>query len=224
MLPRPFGTQLLASALFLAAYPALPCQLIPTEFHQINPELRGVDVTPPPPPQVSAAALERRRGESCQGGVCISNSCGNLATLSIDLVAGEDDRTPASELGYRLEVLDGEIPESLRDQLGMARRASGGQLLYRPAFEDAALLDAALYVVAIDAAGNESAPSPAFRVQFDGCTLSALNDECDEAPGEGSVASCTVSNPRSTRAGAGLAGALGALALLGLRAHRRQRT
>jgi len=224
MLSRPFGTPpLLAAAMFLAAYPALPCQLIPTEFHQINPELRGVDVTPPGAPQVSAVTLERRLGESCQGGVCTSNSCGDLAMLRLDLVAAEDDQTPASGMGYRLELLAGEIPESLRDQLEVAVRASGSQLLFRPAFEDAPLLNATLQVVAIDGAGNESPPSPPFRVMFDGCTLSALGDQCDDGTGEASMAGCAVSHGRaSARSSRGrdLAGAWGVLAVLYLGARR----
>ena len=226
MRARPFETPLLAAAIFLAAYPALPCQLIPTEFHQINPELRGVDDTPPSAPQVTAAALERRRGESCQGGVCVSNSCGNLATLTIDLVAAEDDLTPAEGIGYRLEVLDGEIPESLRGQLAVALRASGDVLLLRPAFADAPLLNASLHVVAIDGAGNESAPSPPFHVQFDGCTLTAVGDRCEGESGGASRSGCAVStqgsSARSSQGSFALGGALGILSILYLRARRRQ--
>ena len=228
MLPRPFGTPLLAAAVFLAAYPALPCQLISTEFHQINPELRSVDVTPPSPPQVNAVVLERRLGESCQGGVCVSNSCGNLATLSIDLVAAEDDQTPASGMGYRLELLAGEIPESLRDQLDVALRATGTVLLFRPAFEDVPLLSATMQLVAVDGAGNESPPSPPFGVMFDGCTLSALGDQCDGGSGGETMAGCAVSSRgysgRSPRGSLDPAGALVGLALLCLGARRRQRT
>jgi hypothetical protein len=223
MLPRPFGTPLLAAALFLAAHPALPCQLIPTEFHQINPELRGVDDTPPGTPRVTAAALERRRGESCHAGVCISNSCGNLATLSIDLVAAEDDLTPQNGMGYRLEVLNGEIPESLRNQLEVALRASGAVLLLRPAFEDAPLLNASFQVVAIDGAGNQSAPSLPFHVQFDGCTLPAAGDQCEGESADASLAGCAVSIDGSRRGYFDL-GASGILAVLYLRARRRQRT
>jgi len=220
MLPRPFGTQLLAVAVFLAAYPALPCQLIPTEFHQINPDLQGVDVTPPSPPQVSAVALERRLGESCEGGVCISNSCGNLATLRLDLVAAEDDQTPADGMGYRLELLAGEIPESLRDQLEVGVRAFGSQLLFRPAFEDAPLLNATFVVVAIDGAGNESAPSTPFRVMFDGCPLAALGEQCDDGSGGATMAGCAVSSGRSSPGHRDLAGAWGALVMLCLGARR----
>jgi len=224
MLPRPFGTQLLAVAVFLAAYPALPCQLIPTEFHQINPELEGVDLTPPSPPQVSAVALERRLGVSCQGGVCISNSCGNLATLRLELVAAEDDQTPADGMGYRLELLAGEIPESLRGQLEVAVRALGSQLLFRPAFEDAPLLNATFVVVAVDGAGNESSPSAPFRVVFDGCTLSALGEQCDDVSGDATMAGCAVSSRGSSggssRGRRDLAGAWGALVLLCLGARR----
>jgi hypothetical protein len=224
MLPRPFGTLPFAAATFLAAHPALPCQLIPTEFHQINPELRSVDRTPPSTPQVTAVALERRRGESCQGGVCVSNSCGDLATLRIDLVVAEDDQTPASGMGYRLEVLDGEIPESLRGQLEVALRASDAVLLLRPGFEDAPLLNATLQVVAVDGAGNESPPSAPFRALFDGCTLSALGDQCEEGAPDATMAGCAVSSPGSSRGssrgGLDLAAAGGALAVLCLRARR----
>lgn len=196
------------------------------EFHQINPELRGVDDTPPSAPQVSAATLERRLGESCQGGVCVSNSCGNLATLRLDLVAAEDDLTPAAGMGYRLEILDGEIPESLRGQLAVALRASGDVLLLRPAFEDAPLLNASLQVVAIDGAGNESEPSAPFHVQFDGCTRSAVGDRCEGESGGASRSGCVVSTQGSSassrRGYFELGGALGLLAILYLRARRRQ--
>jgi hypothetical protein len=51
--------------------------------------------------------------------------------------------------------------------------------LLRPSFDEITSLDATLRAVAIDAAGNESAPSEPFAVQFVGCTLAAIGNVCE---------------------------------------------
>jgi hypothetical protein len=47
-------------------------------------------------------------------------------------------------------------------------------------FDDVPSVAATLRVIAIDAAGNESAPSEPFQVGFDGCTLAATGDQCEQ--------------------------------------------
>jgi hypothetical protein len=101
-----------------------------------------------------------------------------MGTVRISLAPSADDDTPPSQLGYRLSLLSGELPESIQDMLGVDL-AGGGPLFLRPSFEEVATLDAVLSAVAIDAAGNESPPSEPFVVQFSGCTLTAMGDQCE---------------------------------------------
>src|SRR5262249_5611834 len=135
-------------------------------------------------------------------------------------------------LGYRLELLSGDVPDSLRSLTGVPL-AARTPLFLRLGFDEVAALDATMRVVAIDAAGNESVPSDPFVLQFDGCTLADVGNECEDqftpdtelsSPGQTSVtlkeepnlpsSACTVpsgSVPSSTYPGVTI-GILGLLA------------
>ena len=53
-------------------------------------------------------------------------------------------------------------------------------LFLRPGFDELPSLDVTLAAVAVDAAGNESEPTAPFSVRFDGCTLAAVGDRCED--------------------------------------------
>ncbi|HKO94887.1 MAG TPA: hypothetical protein VJU61_27225, partial [Polyangiaceae bacterium] len=94
------------------------------------------------------------------------------------LAPGEDDLTPPSQMGYRIELVRGEVPESMRRLIGV-ELAGPAPLLLRPSFDEVPSLSATLQVVAVDDAGNESAPSEPFTLAWSGCTLTATGDRCE---------------------------------------------
>jgi len=121
----------------------------------------------------------RRSGMTCTLASCIATSCGNTGTVRIDLAPAADDGTPPHQLGYRLALAGGVLPESMRALIGVDL-AGDRPVLLRPTFDEVPSLDLLLSAVAIDAAGNESEPSEPFVVQFDGCTLAAVGDRCED--------------------------------------------
>ena len=237
---RSFGTMLLASAVLLGSAPALACRLLSMEFHQVDAELHEIDTSAPGRPTVVQVDAYRRAGMTCTDASCVWNSCGDTGTVRIALAPSAEDDTPPSQLGYRLSLVAGAVPESMQGLIGVDL-AGAGPLFLRPSFDEVATIDAVLTAVAIDAAGNESAPSEPFVVQFGGCTLTAMGDQCEgdlEAAAEladpmdgaelddladvGSLmqgGSCSL-RP-SAPSGSALLGALAGLALLVLRRVRR---
>jgi hypothetical protein len=119
---------------------------------------------------------------TCTRASCVSNSCGDTGTVRIELAPSADDNTPPSELGYRLQLVRGELPGSMLGAIGVTL-AAGQTLFLRASFEEMTALDASLVAVAVDGAGNESAPTQPFPVQFDGCTLAAVGDRCEDELG-----------------------------------------
>ena len=157
--------------------PASACRLLPAEFHHIEPELAAIDTAAPSVPTVVEVDAYRRNGMTCTQASCVANTCGDTGTVRIELAPGADDAE--GPLGYRLVVVSGVVPDSITSMLGVDL-AGSEPLFLRPSFEEVPALDLVLRAVAIDAAGNESAPTEPFRIQFDGCTLAAVGDECED--------------------------------------------
>jgi hypothetical protein len=127
---------------------------------------------------VVAAEAYRRSGLTCGQDICVANNCGDLGGVAVDLSA-DDDQTPARDIGFRLELVDGAVPPALRSMLGVDL-AGPTPLRVQLSFDDVPSVAATLRVIAIDAAGNESAPSEPFEVSFDGCTLAATGNQCEQ--------------------------------------------
>ena len=162
------------------------CVLEPTLPHRSDPTLQQIDTAGPRAPVVVAAAAYRRSGMTCGQDVCVANNCGDLGGVAVDLEAGLDDRTPSNRLGYRLELVAGEVPEQLRSRLGV-NLAGPTPVRLHLAFDQVPAVNATLRIIALDEAGNESAPSQPFDISFDGCTLAATGDRCEsdyDADGE----------------------------------------
>jgi hypothetical protein len=158
------------------------CIFAPLLVHRLDAALEQKDALPPGTPLVVAVDAFRRAGMTCTRASCVSNSCGDTGTVRIELAPSADDNTPASELGYRLQLVRGELPASMLGAIGVTL-AAGQTLFLRASFEEMTALDASLVAVAVDGAGNESAPTQPFPVHFDGCTLAAIGDRCEDELG-----------------------------------------
>jgi hypothetical protein len=179
MLLRAGGTLLVGSLLMGAAEPASTCIFIPPLLHRVDAALKRVDGEAPPTPTVVSVDTFRRNGMTCTRASCVQNSCGDTGTIRIELAPSADDATPPAELGYRLMLVRGELPASLHGAMGVTL-AAGRPVYLRPGFDELPSLDLELAAVAVDAAGNESAPTEPFAIQFDGCTLAAVGDRCED--------------------------------------------
>ena len=179
MLSRSLPALLLGSFWTGAAYADAGCLYAPTQYHRVEVELGSTDTSPPETPVLVEVQAFRRNGMTCTLTSCVANSCGNTGTVRIALAPAADDRTPVDELGYRLVLVSGLLPESMQELIGV-NLAGDRPVLLRPTFEEVPSLDVRLAAVAIDAAGNESAPSEPFAVRFGGCTLAAVGDECED--------------------------------------------
>lgn len=179
MLLRSLGLPLAGLVLLGAAEPASTCIFVPQRLHRVDAALQQSDRVAPPPPVVVAVDAFRRNGLTCTSTSCVQNSCGNTGTVRIELAPSADDRTPAEELGYRLLVVRGRLPSTLSSSIGVTL-AGGHPLFLRPGFDELPALDVTLAAVAVDAAGNESEPTQPFTVRFDGCTLAAVGDRCED--------------------------------------------
>jgi len=177
MLLRSLGMLLVGLVPLGAAEPASTCIFIPPLLHRVDAALQQSDRIAPPPPLVVAVDAFRRNGLTCTSVSCVQNSCGDTGTVRIELAPSADDGTPPGELGYRLILVRGELPPSLSGSMGVTL-AAGRPLILRPSFDEVPALDVVLAAVAVDAAGNESEPTPPFSVRFDGCTLAAVGDRC----------------------------------------------
>jgi hypothetical protein len=154
------------------------CVLEPLRLHHSDANLARIDTAPPERPVVLAAEAYRRSGLTCGQDICVANNCGDLGGVAVDLSA-DDDQTPARDIGFRLELVEGDVPPALRRMLGVDL-AGPTPLRVQLSFDDVPSVAATLRVIAIDAAGNESAPSEPFEVSFDGCTLAATGDQCEQ--------------------------------------------
>lgn len=146
-------------------------------LHGFDTSLAALDRAPNPPVVVAADAT-RRSGLTCGQESCVENYCGDIATVSIAFAPTEAAPADRAAIGYRLELVSGEAPESMQHQLGV-NLAAGTPLLLTLGFDDVPSLAVILRAVAIGAAGNESTPSEPFLVQFNGCTLAAVGDVCE---------------------------------------------
>jgi hypothetical protein len=153
--------------------------LEPLRLHRSDASLAQIDTAAPDAPVIFEASAYRRSGLTCGQDICVANNCGDMGGVAIDLDAG-DDQTPTSRMGYRLELVDGVIPPALLDLIGV-ELAGPTPLRLQLSFDDVPSVDATLRAIAIDAAGNESAPSEPFALAFDGCTLAAVGDQCQQS-------------------------------------------
>jgi hypothetical protein len=150
-------------ALLLAA-PLLPCS-IAVEPHEIDPAERAVDVTPPAAPAGEVDRIVRGKGAvRAPDGSIQGTSCDDIGMITFRIVTpAADDRTPPERLGYRITLAEGTLPEGLE----LPSTAFRQPMLHwiDGATDDQEPIDFSVRIVAVDRAGNESAPSAPIRIR-----------------------------------------------------------
>jgi MYXO-CTERM domain-containing protein len=168
---------LLATASFAGVVgrpaPARACSFAGPAPYMIDASMQATDHVAPTLPPLSVARLQR--GKANEG--CSVDSCAGIGSLAIG-GAATDDVTAAEDIGYRFSVVDGALPMSFAILLDQPSRATvaDGKIWFN--WDDGATADHepinfTLQVVAIDKAGNESAPQTV-RVSHDagdGCAV-----------------------------------------------------
>jgi len=191
----------IAAATAWGPTPARACSFAGPTAHVVDPSLQATDQTPPTFP--APISYEVRRGIQSSGG-CSHSSCEGTGEIYLSADA-TDDATPPERIGYRLSREAGTLPSGLILPHGAIEPGLSGPRLFllwdSGARDGDEPIDFTLRVVAIDLAGNESAPQ-LVRVQ-------------DDPPG-----GCGIARRRAS--GSGRA-ALVVAALLLLVAHRRRR-
>ncbi len=132
----------------LGAMAGLACSVGDAEPHQVDPESTD---TIAPGPTTLAAEISREAHKYGD-----DDSCGDIGALRID-VSATDDETPASALGYRIE-LAGEYPTRLDTEPVLAQN---GRIYLHWSYDpqNHGPWDFDVTVSAIDAAGNEGPPT-----------------------------------------------------------------
>ncbi|WAS94198.1 hypothetical protein [Nannocystis punicea] len=143
----------MAGSLFvLGDFDAHACSMIDNFPYDIDPAEAAVDDTPP---GMIAAVKVGEVGEG--GGAGCSDCGGDSMHVSLSVTPGADDSTPSGDIGYELEVVDGEFPFS------MPEGPIEGTFILLFSEHDYRVFTATLEVRPVDRAGNVG---PGTRVEI----------------------------------------------------------
>ncbi len=146
------------AALGILAAPRIShaCSFVPLTEHELDAEEQQIDTTPPAPPELDEVMLIRRPASSsaCGGAV---NSCDGSGQVGIALLPTADDRSPADQIGYLVELVDGSLPGNLYIPEQPVRQIDGGALWFVFSDEDQEF-EFSVSIRAVDLAGNMSEP------------------------------------------------------------------
>jgi hypothetical protein len=155
-----------ASAAVLVAGPAWACKAV-NQPHMIDASTEGIDGTAPTLPPISSVTVTRGKGPQGDGcGGSVVNSCDGRGVI---VVGGEatDDMTPPDRIGYLFTIVAGAAPVGFTLPSGAIEPASDGTVSLfwdDQATDDQEPINVTFQVVAIDLAGNQSAPQT-FAIQ-----------------------------------------------------------
>ncbi len=160
-----------ASAWLLTMWagPALACSFKSYRTHETAPDPEDEA----PPAQVRDVSVDIRRGRGPEGGGCegeSSTSCDDLGRVALHVVAPADDRTGPEAMGYRLELVDGELPDGVTLPTAPVRPEGGViGLTWGDGADDAQeSVSFALRIIPVDASGREGPPSAPIEVSDPG--------------------------------------------------------
>ena len=153
---------LIVAAAAVAGLPAdaRACSISGPIEHVVDPSMQATDQTPPTLPPNLETTIKRGMGPQQQGCGQGSSSCDDLGVITIAARA-TDDVTPPTRIGYRLTLAAGSTPAGLQLPSSPVEFAGGGGVALAwldGATDDQEPINFTLQVVAIDLAGNESAP------------------------------------------------------------------
>jgi hypothetical protein len=154
------------------------------------------DTTPPSVP--SAAVGEVNRGDSR---MCNSTSCHDMASFTLELDAS-DDVSPREEIGFLVEVVEGELPEGAMPLGGPFQALGSFGYIVRWSETSNPAFFSRLSVSAVDRAGNVSEPTfvEVSDGAFEGCTAApGMRGTLPLAPVGLAIALLILGRSRSTR-------------------------
>jgi hypothetical protein len=157
-----FGACLVIAGLVFPGV-ARACDISVPDLHTVDPAQVGVDQTPPQLMNPTVAEVQNNDHDSlgCSG-KCGWDHSGRLTNLATD------DMTPAAKIGYRVTLVAGAAlhlsPSDDRAVLGLY----DGSLML---FWDGDDFDFTVQLIAVDAAGNESAPKTVRISDGGGCRV-----------------------------------------------------
>jgi hypothetical protein len=139
------------------------------ERHTLDPEEEQLDSTPPGQAEVLLLDIIRGRGPQFTGTGWSGSSVDDTGIVVLEPVPTPDDRTPLDKIGYRIEHIDGKLPEGLIPDYDV-RPAEGLLYLYwhDGATDNQESLDFTLSFRAIDLGGNLGAPSEPVEIKHPG--------------------------------------------------------
>jgi len=207
----------------LAVSPASACTVTEAPVFAVDPALRSEDRAAPDPFTDLKARVTRSPGTSCHGDTCIENSCGEFGIVLVTFALPADVQSGGETIGYRMVWQEGETPAGVSFNLGKtwpldaSDEPGRGQISFTIGYDDVAELDAEITLVAVDRAGNESAPSEPVQLSFSGCTIDLFSGTCEQ-PG-----SCNVTEPGRDHVPNGYVASAAVLWVLGFALRQRRK-
>lgn len=153
---------LIAIASAVAAGPRLAraCSIAANPPYVADPALRGVDTLPPAAPVAGEISFRRANSTASVGCVMVS-TCDDIGFIDVSLALA-DDHAKAEAIGVKLSLASGILPVGVNLPTEPILLRNGAFELVWVDTDPTSNIQFELDVVAIDTAGNESAPT---RVQ-----------------------------------------------------------
>lgn len=138
------------------------CETPTPEYLEIDTSA-AIDTTPPESPVLGEVRIGRSYGPRADGCSRASSSCDGWGALGVQIEPGYDDRTAPDDLGYRIRLRDGELPGGATPSDRPVLLLGGGLYVHfpDPGPDEQEPIDVTFEIVAVDRAGNESAPTVA---------------------------------------------------------------
>jgi hypothetical protein len=178
-------------AALAATPPAHACDFPRPTAHLIDPAAQSVDHTPPTTPALTIEKIQRGQGPRNDGCGSSASSCDDFGTITLSNPA-TDDMTPVEKIGYRFTLVSGSFPVGFAiptDTIDMPIVDGHTWIHWIDGAEDEQdSIDFTLQIVAVDSAGNQSAPQT-LRIRNDqgGCGVMPARGD---APIEAAILFC----------------------------------